>query len=63
MSLHALRPQFKASPEHFLPPLEFQRLLIVTKAFISLLKIDNVGVLEKAFNATSMSPLDPRQPV
>lgn len=55
MSLHVLKPQYKASPRHSLSRSAFQTLLRVTKAFISRLKIYNTGLLNKAFIRTSTS--------
>lgn len=63
MSLYILRPQFSLTRTLLFSPLEFQRLLIVTKVLISLLKTDKSGLLKKTFNTTSMSSIDPRQPV
>lgn len=47
-----LKPQYKASLRHSLFLLEFHTLSIVTKALISLLKIYNAELLNKAFGAT-----------
>lgn len=63
MSLCVLRPQFGLTRTFLFSPLEFQRLLIMTKAFISLLKTDTVGLWKKTFNTTSMSPIGLRLPV
>lgn len=45
----------------YLPPLEFQILLIMTNAHILLLELLDVGLLKKKFNRTFISPVDPRQ--
>lgn len=54
-SLHILKPQYKASRRHSLSHSEFQTLLRVTKAFISLLKIHNTGPLNR--HSIELSPL------
>lgn len=58
-----LRPKYKTSPGHSLSHLEFHILLIGIKAYISLLKIHNAGLLEKFFNGNFIFMIGLRQPV
>lgn len=55
MSLHVLRLQNKPFSQHSLFPSELSTLLVATKTHISLYKMPNAGLLEKAFHRTSVS--------
>lgn len=59
MSLCILRSQYKALSGHFLFPSGLLTLLVVTKTHISLFKIRNARLLEKAFK-TCISLIGPK---
>lgn len=54
------RREYKAISEHSLFLLEFETLLVLIKAHISLLRKHNPELLEKSFHGIFRSLLDPR---